>query len=89
MHYRIVYGKKKQRLSQLTKRQKVFAIAFISCLSLAVFLFAGGAKLLLPGDPEFSSVALENMVQAIQNGETLADAVTAFCEEILANAQIQ
>ena len=89
MHYRIVYGKKKRSHQQLTKRQKAFVIAAFVCISLAIFCLLGGTKLLLPGDAEVSGAALENMVQAFQNGETLADAVTAFCEEILANAQIQ
>ena len=87
MHYRIVYGRKKRSLPRLTRKQRAFAIAAIISISLAVFCLAGGIKLLLPGDPDVSAAALENMVEAIQNGETISDAVTAFCQEIMANAQ--
>jgi len=32
--------------------------------------------------------ALENMVEAVQDGESISDAITAFCREIIDSAQI-
>ncbi len=88
MHYRIVYARQKHRIPRLSKRQKMIAgTAVVSLLLIAVFL-AFGTQWLLPGDPEVSATALENMVSSVKNGESLSDAVVAFCQEIVANAQM-
>ena len=44
-------------------------------------------KYLLPGDPEVTAAALEQMVEDLRSGHSLGDAVTAFCREIMENAQ--
>lgn len=38
---------------------------------------------LLPGDPAVTAAALEEMVMDLRDGESLHDAVTAFCREIM------
>jgi hypothetical protein len=43
-------------------------------------------EVLLPGDPAVTAAALENMTEGLRSGESLLDAVTAFCREIIANA---
>ena len=39
--------------------------------------------LLLPGDPEVTSIALERLVQAVSEGEAIQTALTEFCREII------
>ena len=39
--------------------------------------------LLLPGDPEVTSMALERLVQAVSEGEAIQTALTDFCREII------
>lgn len=44
---------------------------------------------LLPGDPEVTESAVASMVETIRAGEPVRDAVTAFCLEIMKNAQME
>jgi hypothetical protein len=44
-------------------------------------------KYLLPGDPEVTAAALEQMVDDLRAGHGLGAAVTAFCREIVENAK--
>lgn len=88
MHYRIVYGKDKRRFPMLTKRQKVMITTAAVCIAMTAVCLLWGTQWLLPGDPQVSGAALENMADSLQNGESLADAVVAFCQEIVANAQM-
>lgn len=41
---------------------------------------------LLPGDPRITAAALETLRENLAAGETLSDAVTAFCREIIHGA---
>ena len=88
MGYRIVYGRKKRQFCQLTKGKKVLAAAIVICVLLVMVCFLGGTEFLLPGDREISGAALENMVNAVRNGENISDAVASFCREIILNAQM-
>lgn len=45
-------------------------------------------EVLLPGDPEVTAVALEGLVEDLRQGDTLGQAIRAFCEEIIANGHI-
>ena len=38
---------------------------------------------LLPGDPAVTAAALENFAQDLKEGESVKDAITAFCREIM------
>jgi hypothetical protein len=40
--------------------------------------------LLLPGDEQVTSAALEGMVSDLRSGEPIGEAVETFCREILA-----
>jgi hypothetical protein len=40
-------------------------------------------EVLLPGDPAVTAAALEGFVLDIKEGDTLVDAITAFCQEIV------
>jgi hypothetical protein len=77
MGYRIVYGRKKGGLS---KRTITFIISVLVCLLIVLFGYFTRPKL-----PE---AALENMADAVQNGESLSEAITAFCQEVIGDAQI-
>ena len=41
---------------------------------------------LLPGDPAVTAAALENMAADLKAGQSVRDAITAFCAEIIAHA---
>jgi len=86
--YRIVYGKKKKRFCRPSKGRKLLAAAIIICILLVIAGFLGGTELLLPGNREISGAALENLVKTVQDGASLSDAIAAFCQEIIANAQM-
>lgn len=61
---------------------------------LVIFLFLGAMTVkykglrwvtdyLLPGDPAVTAAALESMAEDLKNGESLPDAVAAFCRQIM------
>ena len=77
MGYRIVYSKENRRLSKGAK-------TLITSI-LAGALLIGIGYLSRPKLPE---TALENMVDALRNGEPISDAITSFCREIIDNAQM-
>jgi len=78
MGFRIVYGKKKHRFHKGVVVPIV--LVALSAFLLAALHFRG--RQLLP------EAALENMVEAVQDGESISDAITAFCREIIDSAQI-
>ena len=85
MGYRIAYStetshKFPERIRK--KRPLLWAVA----AALLIGLLAGGWKLLLPGDPEVTRAALAGLAEDIREGQSLGQAVTAFCQEIVDNA---
>lgn len=94
MGYRIRYGPEpeferqppKSRLQVLTAG---FALAFVMLVRL---LWPQGADLLrdvlLPGE-DVTTAAFTQMAADIQAGEDVADAVTAFCRSVVADAFAQ
>ena len=89
MSYRIQYDTKKHPWQKRLKRQRYVLPVGIICISLLTLGYFGMDKLqfLLPGDPSVTAAALDNMTNSLQEGETLQEAITAFCREILDNAQ--
>lgn len=89
MSYRIQYDTKKHPWQKRLKRLKYVLPVGIICLSLLTLGYFGMDKLqfLLPGEPSVTAAALDNMANSLQEGETLQEAITAFCREILDNAQ--
>ncbi len=65
-------------------------LAVVLCLLLALGIktlsLPWVQEVLLPGDPAVTAAALENMAQNLKNGDSLLEAVTAFCQEIVRNA---
>lgn len=91
MAYRIDYCPGKKTGGGGRKRRAALIAAICLCLLVAVLEVSGLKTLLwnrlMPGDPAVTAAALEEMVQAIRSGENAADAVTAFCMEIVENAR--
>ena len=91
MGYRIAYeniGKKRDK-----EKRSWPSIITVLCVGLlltgAITIKSVGLKwvqeVLVPGDPEVTAAALESMVADLRQGTSLADAVTAFCQEIVDN----
>ena len=90
MSYRIVYSSQIQKMP-IKRKGSPWVAGIAVFLILALCLTAGSGEwlqdLLLPGDAAVTGAALQNMVEDLKNGENLTDAVTAFCKEILDNAE--
>ena len=78
MGYRIVYGKDKRKP---INRKKLLTMAMI----IGIFILA--AAWFDSSLQQLPEAALENMVDAVQNGEALGDAITTFCREIVDSAK--
>lgn len=95
MGYRVEYksfGEEKKRPKPRKYKQAVMAAALVLALTgSALTVKATGLswvqKYLLPGDPEVTAAALEQMVDDLRSGRGIGEAVTAFCREIIENAK--
>lgn len=89
MGYKIVYAQepKKRRL-----RRKKWIIPAAVILGLIAVKWLGWDEQirywLLPGDPEVTAMALEDLARQMREGASAAQVWTAFCREIIAGAQI-
>ena len=95
MAYRIDYG------SGATHRRPIrryFTAATVKTGLIILFLIAAALtvkfyglnwvkEVLLPGDPKTTETALHNMTEGLQSGESILEAVTAFCQEIVDSAR--
>ena len=96
MGYRIEYGqgiiKKRTVISHSAKKQiKKFVPILLSTVLIVTMLWGKGESVrsfLIPGNDAVTVAALREMVCGLRNGESLTDAVTAFCREIIENADI-
>ena len=86
MGYRIAYSQEtSHKFPEKTRKKR--PLLWVSTGALLIGLLAGGWKLLLPGDPETTQTALTHLVEDIRAGESVSQAVTAFCQEIVDNAK--
>ena len=60
----------------------VIGIFLVACISSEEF-----RHLLLPGNEEVTRAAVTDLVESIQSGEGMEEAITAFCRQIIENAQ--
>lgn len=68
------------------KPSKFFMLLFI--LAAALYLkFHGIPDFLIPGDAETTKSTFQTMVTDLKNGESLDNAITTFCLEIISNAE--
>lgn len=94
MSYRITYtsfGEEKKMPESKRKWTGVAAAVLVMVLVIgAIAVKNTGLRwvqtFLLPGDPAVTAAALEDMVEDLKNGDSLGEAVTAFCREIVAHA---
>ena len=75
-------------------RTVIFAAAAVILLVLCAITvktvgLAFVREVLLPGDPDITAVALENMVADLREGEGFVRAFSAFCEVIIQNAPVE
>lgn len=93
MAYQIQYGKpsKKERLAciQNPKKLKIglYITVFLILLSIGLLGRLGKLDFLIPGDKQITKEAFHAMVEEVREGESVKEAITAFCEEILAGAE--
>ena len=86
MAYRITYDTFKMK--RVIKRKIGAGIWLVTAAIISVCFFANRkTDFLLPGDPQVTSAALEQFAEDLQTGQGLSDAVTAFCQHIIENAQ--
>lgn len=92
MGYKITYGPaREKRKAQPVRIRPVHIWLGIMILAVFVRLIGYGddiMKLILPGDPAVTAAALENITQELTAGESISDAFSEFCQEIVDHAQI-
>ena len=96
MGYQIRYGDtqassggQRPRLSRIIGLSLSFLLVFV-LLSWS-FWPEGRAVLrdvLVPGDPDVTLHGLETLARELREGESLSDAVTAFCREVIDGAAV-
>ena len=96
MGYTIQYGQTllkeeiKEPCSKLNN--KLIPILLITSCTIAAFLIYAKADFLrdiiLPGNADVTEAALGHLAENLRSGETFGSAITAFCREIIINANI-
>ena len=95
MGYYIQYGKKTtmERLASRQHSKKTVTLkAGIAAGLLAIAILLGQLGILdflIPGDKEITKDAFNTMLNDVKEGENLKTAITAFCENILDNADYE
>lgn len=93
MGYQIQY----EQIGQVTKIKKrpkaiisfiLVALILVSAISVKAFALPWVQDVLLPGDPAVTAAAFETMVESLQEGTSLLDAIKAFCLEIISHGKI-
>ena len=87
MAYQIRYGASIRDVKR--RSSKIWAVALIVLSLITALSLLDGAEVqswLLPGDPLVTSAALEGLQADLRAGESMVDAVTAFCREIVDGA---
>ena len=95
MGYRIDYGQTSRKRYTAPSGAGRLAAMTGGCLLAFVLLTnafwpAGRAvlrELLIPGDPEVTAGAFDTLIAQVRSGEDVADAMEAFCREILTDGQ--
>ncbi len=93
MGYQISYNNVAAPEIKDGKRPKRFTAAILVLIVVVLALAFQAIELpwvqnyLIPGDDAVTAAALEGMVKDFKEGASFIDAITAFCEEIIAHAQ--
>ena len=88
MGYSIRYGPRIPAEKKRGRWQCVAALILAGAIVLLCVDIWNGRQWLLPGDPQVTAQALETMAESIREGESLREAITCFCREIIENAAI-
>lgn len=92
MAYQITYGPVKRKESRPGKvKGKLLAGLVIGAILIGLRVSGMGeaaARWVFPGDAEATENALHTMTQSIEAGESVADAFSCFCQEIIENANL-
>ena len=78
----IIYKRKRQRVGT-KKVGYVGTILVIIAVLLAGIQKENVLRLIIPGDPEVTKAAFSEMTEELKRGESMQDALTAFCRSIL------
>ena len=65
------------------KKEKMLSLPWLLTGAALFLLLAGGWKWLLPGEPAVTQTAITHLIEDVQAGAPVGDAVTAFCREII------
>lgn len=87
-----IHGKQGHRSECSHLGQWVGAFFLVFILLTMAFWPAGADKLrtmLLPGEPAAREQAVTALVEQLQGGQGMESALTAFCQEILSNAEME
>lgn len=82
MGYTINYSPETAHKFPVKKSPKI-SVPWVLTGAALFLLLAGGWKWLLPGNPDVTQAAITNLVEDVQSGAPVGDAVTAFCREII------
>lgn len=96
MAYDILYGADAikyeiQERNSGKQKRTVALIAAVCAIAMGLFILRTPQvrDFLIPGDKEVTRAALADMVQDIQNGEDISEAITAFCRDIITHAEVE
>ena len=94
MAYRIDYDKTgtRKRIEPAKSRIAVYTAAFFLLFLLLVNLFWPDGtgflrQSLIPGDPDVTAAAVDSLIDDLKDGQQVSDAITAFCRELISNAE--
>ena len=92
MAYRILYTPEDSNRFPQTQNKTMFPwkrlITLVFILAGILYLkFNGIPDFLIPGDPQITVPATQTMISDLKAGESLDNALTAFCLEIINGAQ--
>ena len=88
MSYSIRYSPhqtaKYQKKEKLRLRRFFLAVIILAACLTPIAVFRNEIlDMITPGNPEVTRRAAQNMVEALREGESVNDAVTAFCLEVI------
>ena len=93
MAYKILYSKEmsyrypQQRQKNKIKAGPIWLILFVAAAALWIRLY-GIPDLIIPGNPDVTRTAASDLIDNVQTGMQIADAITVFCEQIIDGAGI-